>query len=243
MGCCQTNERHRDEEYAKLMAGKYTKYTEENARKIGPRMRRSHTRADTFLLQIGLIGEIEMYEKRCWLLRLLDGDEFDTEKHTQIEELNKNHMSQCNKNFSINNGNYCAQISILSEMIFEDNATNSNEYNAFVLYYDVTKLESFNKLRAYLDKMTHGNIAIMGIIPSCNVNIDPLAHRQVATDLAMELCATYALKNVMFIGETNAKTGENVSTSIRKVIQKCIETQQVNHEKDFISLESPKTLK
>merc|ERR1712048_1557647 len=125
----------------------------------GPRMRRSQTRENTYLLQIGLLGDIEMYEKRCWLLRLLDGDEFDADTQCQIDILNNNHMSQCNKNFTINNGNYCAQFQIMDESIFDDEDYDENggklddiyRYNAFVIGYDLTKAQSFQKLAVYMD--------------------------------------------------------------------------------------------
>eukprot|EP01084_Bolivina_argentea_P301371 519913_1 len=242
MGCsiCCPSWKNNSEEYAKLQDHKHPKYTLSTPsikRKI-----RALTKDNMFLLQIGLLGDIEIYEKRCWILRLLDDDEFDVETQTKTETLRNNQISQCNKNIQLNNETYCAQIQLINDMVFmEDNNEDDDiiigsddfdvgKFNAFLLCYNITNLHSFNKLREYLDKINSFpdsdtlQIGIMGIIPSCDID-DQSKNKKITEKEAKQLCTEYNATNIQYFGETNAKKGENVSDLVKHVIQKCVDTQ------------------
>lgn len=254
------NDSNRGEEYAPLKSdSKIKSYNTASSNSIGalssprtPRISQSLTKNNTFLLQIGLIGDIEIYEKRCWLLRLLDEDQFEVAENTKKEVLRNNQISQCNKNFIIEDKKYCTQIQLINDVMLEDDESENeeqptnimdlhkiskdgfdiNKYNALILCYDVTNLHSFNKLREYLDKLVSENeqgttlqIAVMGLIPSCDTDIDGETDRRVKKETALQLCKENNLSNVSFIGESNAKNGENVLDSMRTIVKQCIETQ------------------
>lgn len=276
MGCCHCmNPFRKSEEYAKLIDDTHPKYTNDESgagglttNMVSPRISRALTRDNTYLLQIGLIGDIQIYEKRCWLLRLLDEDQFEIESQTQKEVLRNNQISQCNKNFIIDDKKYCAQIQIINDIdIFiddEDDDINNNnnndntdllysitdlkdksfdinKYNAFLLIYDITNIDSFNKLKEYLNKLKDkilintddknqgSQIFVMGLIPSCDIkhNDNFEEKRKINENDAKELCKQYDINNIQFIGETNAKTGQNVLDLMRTVVKQCIETQQI----------------
>ena len=263
MGCCHGCMRGNNNggsEYEPLKSdGQIKSYNTSNnsiagaTSPITPRISQSLTRDNTFLLQVGLIGDIEIYEKRCWLLRLLDEDEFEVEENTKKEVLRNKQISQCNKNFIITDKTYCAQIQLINDIMLEDDESENeneptnimdlhkiskdgfdiNKYNALILCYDITNLHSFNKLREYLDKLVSENqqqhtlqVAVMGLMPSCDTNINGEdLDRRVKKETALQLCKEYDLSNVSFIGESNAKNGENVLDSVRTVVKQCIETQ------------------
>eukprot|EP01083_Nonionella_stella_P035673 97296_1 len=226
MGCCSSCCDHNndeqditDERKKLLKHNRYTKYDADGTTR--PRISRALTRRNTFLLKIGLLGDVEIVEKRCWLLRLLDEDEFDIDEQTQTEYLQKHQISQCNKNIQMGAQNYCAHI-----VMINDDLLDIDDYNALLLCYDTTNRTSLHQLKPSL-KRIKGNafdgqqIAIMGLTPSCDVMQNEIV-KQVDDAEANELCDA---KDMTFAGITNAKTGQNVSTLVKRLIQKCVATQ------------------
>ena len=63
---------------------------------------------------------------------------------------------------------------------------------------------------------------MMGVVPSCDSGPRHI-HIEDARALAME----YEAMNVVFLGETNAKRGKNVTELVRSVVIKCAERSSI----------------
>eukprot|EP00484_Ammonia_sp_Unknown_P016817 CAMPEP_0197040700 /NCGR_PEP_ID=MMETSP1384-20130603/17360_1 /TAXON_ID=29189 /ORGANISM="Ammonia sp." /LENGTH=248 /DNA_ID=CAMNT_0042471501 /DNA_START=62 /DNA_END=808 /DNA_ORIENTATION=+ len=244
--CCKRNA-----EFEPLVSDKpqpQTKYSSTGGTDlISPRIHRAYSMHNTYILHVGLLGDLSIREKRVWLLRLSDGDDFemDTAFTTQ-------HISQCNKTFKLDEKNYRAQIQIMNELaVFSQDGEggmsvadehNLNRCNAILLCYDVTNLHSFNKLRRYLDlvktEIQERNkqiieIAVMGIVPSCD---EQEKERKVEQTEASQLCQEYAgVINVQFMGESCAKSGDNVFESTQQVIRKCVQHHAKDRDNDKLN--------
>ena len=199
------------------------------------RISHSLTRDNVYILQIALIGDLPIYEKRAWLLRLLDEQEFDPKTQLNKQMLSNNQMSQCNKSYTINDQKYCAEIRIVTDYEFMADPRSGDSLtfdvhrcSAILIAYDVINEKSLEKVREYLDALimrgTNGgfHIIMMGVVPSMDSGPRHV-HLEDATALAME----YQSMNVEVLGETNAKRGHNVTELMQKVITKCAQSTSV----------------